>query len=147
MVRTRTKKQRGGRYGRGFKSGRGKGKRGGSGLAGLGKHRKMIVLKYDRNHFGVHGFKSHTQGNIEIPITLKELAESLNNFKNRGFVREEQGETIVDLKAAGYTKLLATGDFKVKSKIIVPKTTERCINKLMVTGISVEADEQEDRKE
>ncbi len=147
MVRTRTKKQRGGRYGRGFKSGRGKGKRGGSGLAGLGKHRQLLVLKYDRDHFGVHGFKSHTHAALEIPITLRELAESMDSLKNKGFVREEQGETIVDLKSAGYTKLLATGEFRVKSKIIVPKTTERCINKLMVMGISVESDEQEDRKE
>ncbi|MHB1439575.1 MAG: 50S ribosomal protein L15 [Cuniculiplasma sp.] len=147
MVRTKTKKQRGSRYGRGFKSGRGKGKRGGSGLAGLGKHRTQLVIKYDPDHFGVHGFKSHKQGKLEIPITLKELTESLEILKNKGFVKEDNGQTVVDLKSAGYTKLLSTGDFKVKSKIIVPKTTERCINKLMVTGVSVEVDEQKDRAE
>jgi large subunit ribosomal protein L15 len=147
MVRERTKKQRGGRYGRGFKSGRGKGKRGGSGLAGLGKHRTQLVIKYDKNHFGVHGFKSHTQGNIEIPITLKELAESLEILRTKGYVSDNKGELVVDLKGAGYTKLLSTGEFKIKSKIIVPKTTERCINKLMVTGVLVEVDEQKDRAE
>ncbi len=147
MVRTKTKKQRGGRYGRGFKSGRGKGKRGGSGLAGLGKHRTQLVIKFDPNHFGVHGFKSHKQGKLEIPIDPKELAESMEILKSKGFVRDENGETVVDLKAAGYTKLLSTGDFRVKSKIIVPKTTERCINKLIVTGVSVEVDEQTDRAE
>ena len=38
MVRKRTKKLRGGHYGRGMKAGRGKGKKGGNGMAGLGKH-------------------------------------------------------------------------------------------------------------
>ena len=32
---------------RGMKAGRGKGKRGGSGMAGLGKHRAVWILKYD----------------------------------------------------------------------------------------------------
>ena len=59
MVRTKTKKLRGGHYGRGMKSGRGKGKRGGSGMAGLGGHRKIWLILHDKEHFGVHGFTSH----------------------------------------------------------------------------------------
>ncbi len=147
MVRTKTKKLRGGHYGRGMKAGRGKGKRGGSGMAGLGKHRSVWVLKYDRNHFGVHGFKSHKMSNIEIPITLRELYESLDSLKSKGFVRENGESLIIDLKSAGYTKLLSTGEFRVKSTIIVPKATERCISKLSNMGVLVESDDNKDTEE
>ncbi|MGP6207303.1 uL15 family ribosomal protein [Cuniculiplasma sp. SKW3] len=147
MVRTKTKKQRGGHYGRGMKAGRGKGKRGGSGMSGLGKHRSVWMLKYDREHFGTHGFKSHKMSNIEIPITLRELTESIEVFRNKGYVTESEGTTVIDLKSAGYTKLLSSGEFKVKSKIIVPKATERCINKLSTLGISVESDDEGNSEE
>ncbi|MCL4349939.1 MAG: 50S ribosomal protein L15 [Candidatus Thermoplasmatota archaeon] len=147
MVRTKTKKQRGGHYGRGMKAGRGKGKRGGSGMSGLGKHRSVWVLKYDRDHFGVHGFTSHKLSNLEIPITLRELYESLDSLKERGFVKETGDNMVIDLKAAGYTKLLSTGEFKVKSTIIVPKATERCISKLSNMGVLVESDDNKDTEE
>ncbi len=116
-------------------------------MAGLGKHRSVWVLKYDRNHFGVHGFKSHKMSNIEIPITLRELYESLDSLKLKGFVRENGESLIIDLKSAGYTKLLSTGEFRVKSTIIVPKATERCISKLSNMGVLVESDDNKDTEE
>ena len=41
----------------GKKSGRGAGKHGGTGNAGLHKHKVMHMLKYMPDHFGRHGFK------------------------------------------------------------------------------------------
>ncbi|EQB71661.1 MAG: hypothetical protein AMDU1_APLC00020G0027 [Thermoplasmatales archaeon A-plasma] len=140
MVRTRTKKLRGGHYGRGMKSGRGKGKKGGSGMAGLGKHRWVWLLKNDRDHFGVHGFTSHHQGNNEIPLTLNQLDANLNSFRSQGFAKEEGGKLVVDLGAAGYTKLLGSGDFRIKSTIRVGKVTEKALSKLSSQGITVETD-------
>ena len=43
-------------HGRGHKAGRGAGKRGGRGLAGINKHRVMTRIKYMPNHWGMHGF-------------------------------------------------------------------------------------------
>ncbi|MGP6219827.1 50S ribosomal protein L15 [Caldiplasma sukawensis] len=147
MVRTKTKKMRGGHYGRGMKAGRGKGKRGGSGMSGLGKHRWVWMLKYDRNHFGVHGFTSHKKSNIDIPITLRELSESYPSLESAGYVKKEGENIIIDLAAAGYTKLLSTGVFNIKSKIIIPKTTERCINKLSSMGVTVEVNDKANSEE
>ena len=47
MVRTKTKKLRGGHYGRGMKSGRGKGKKGGNGMACKPVNSVMLfIMKY-----------------------------------------------------------------------------------------------------
>ena len=43
-------------HGRGHKAGRGAGKRGGRGNAGLNKHRVMTRVKYMPGHWGMHGF-------------------------------------------------------------------------------------------
>ena len=43
-------------HGRGHKAGRGAGKRGGRGNAGLNKHKVMTRIKYMPNHWGMHGF-------------------------------------------------------------------------------------------
>ncbi len=135
MVRTRTKKLRGGHYGRGMKSGRGKGKKGGNGMAGLGGHRKTWLIKNDRNHYGVHGFTSHSRTETNS-ITLGQLEFLYDDLKNRGYIEND----IIDLDRAGYTKLLGSGDFNIKSKIIIGKATEKAINKLSNYGITIEND-------
>ncbi|MEM0132227.1 uL15m family ribosomal protein [Acidiplasma sp.] len=135
MVRTRTKKLRGGHYGRGMKAGRGKGKKGGNGMAGLGGHRKIWLLKNDKNHYGVHGFHSHAQ-KYENSITLNQLMNIYDDLKADGYVNDD----VIDLKSAGYTKLLGTGNFNIKSKIIIDNATEKAINKLSNYGITIEND-------
>ncbi|MGC8505923.1 MAG: uL15 family ribosomal protein [Thermoplasmata archaeon] len=140
MVRSRTKKQRGGHYGRGMKAGRGKGKRGGSGMAGLGKHRWIWMVKYDPEHFGGHGFTSHHPGEPKVPLSLGELASLIENLKSRGFVNDQNGIAEIDLKTAGYHKLLGSGEFRLKSRIIIPEATEKAINKLSAYGTTVEVD-------
>ncbi len=138
MVRTRTKKLSGGHYGRGMKSGRGKGKRGGKGNAGLLKHKWIWTLKNDRDHFGVHGFKSHHPSKKDVTITLRDLAESLPDLEKKGFVTGKGDEKVIDLGKAGFTKLLGTGEFRAKGKILVDKATEKTIRKLSANGITVE---------
>lgn len=121
-----------------MKSGRGKGKKGGKGNAGLLKHRWVWTLKNDPNHFGVHGFKSHHPSKPDVTITLRDLSEHYPDFKQKGYVTGEEENTVIDLNKAGYTKLLATGEFRVKSKILVSKATEKTIKKLSSNGITVE---------
>ena len=140
MVRTRAKKLRGGHYGRGMKSGRGKGKKGGHGMAGLHKHRWVWTLKNDRNHFGVHGFTTHYNGFMDIPLTLSELSAKLDYLKSNGFATMEGDMLKIDLKSAGFTKLLGSGNFREKSRIIVNKATEKALSKLSPLGITVETD-------
>ena len=140
MVRTRTKKLRGGNYGRGMKSGRGKGKKGGSGMAGLHKHRWVWTLKNDPKHFGVHGFTSHHPGISDVPLTLTELSTRLDYLREKGYATMDGDVLSIDLKSAGFTKLLGSGSFREKSRIIVSKATEKALNKLSPLGITVETD-------
>ncbi|WP_337860247.1 uL15m family ribosomal protein [Ferroplasma sp.] len=135
MVRTKTKKLRGGHYGRGMKSGRGKGKRGGSGMAGLGAHKKIWLIIHDKNHFGVHGFTSHST-TYENPITLSQLNDRYESLKAAGYVEND----VIDLGNAGYTKLLASGNFEIKCTIKIPKATEKSISKVSYHGIKIEHD-------
>ena len=141
MVRTRTKKYRGTHYGRGMKSGRGKGKRGGSGMAGLGKHRWIWMVKYDPLHYGGKGFVSHHFDKTRPAITLGQLESTISDLKERGFVSESEGVMEIDLKTAGYGKLLGSGAFSIKAKIMVPKATEKALSKISAIGSTVETDE------
>ncbi len=138
MVRERTKKLRGTHYGRGMKAGRGKGKKGGKGHAGIGKHMWIWYVKNDPNHFGGKGFHSHHISNSNA-ITLRELDNNLKYFREKGYVSGDR-VPVIDLKKAGYTKLLGSGEFPVKSKIIVPNATEKAISKLSASGATVEVD-------
>ena len=130
-----------------MKSGRGKGKRGGSGNAGLHKHKWNWVLKYDRNHFGPIGFTSHTQRRPDISISLRDLSTQYENLVTKGFVTNEGKSPTINLTNAGYTKLIGTGEFNIPSTIIVKKATEKSINKLNALGITVEIDEQGNTEE
>ncbi|MHB8361535.1 MAG: uL15m family ribosomal protein [Thermoplasmataceae archaeon] len=125
-----------------MKAGRGKGKRGGAGNAGLHKHKWSWTLKYDRNHFGHKGFTSHIQRAPDIPISLRELSTEYPHLVSMGYVTKVGESQKIDLTKAGYTKLLGTGEFKTPSTIIVKKATEKSINKLNALGITVETDEQ-----
>src|SRR3990172_6119552 len=60
-------------YGNGKKH-RGGGSRGGRGKAGMMKHKKSWMLKYDPEHFGKKGFKVPVKAqNIVRTITLRDL--------------------------------------------------------------------------
>ena len=100
---SRTKKFRGYRtHGRGKKSGRGAGIIGGHGQAGLGKTGKIGMLKYDRDHFGRHGFK-RPQCMVEANRTINvgELCEQIERFVSMGFASKEGDAYNVNLSDAG----------------------------------------------
>jgi len=124
-----------------MKAGRGKGKKGGSGMAGLHKHRWVWTLKNDPLHFGGKGFTSHHRGVLDIPITLSELDNSLDRLKRQGYVTEDEGKLMIDLRSAGYTKLLGSGKFDTKSSIRIDKVTEKALNKLSDAGVTVETND------
>jgi large subunit ribosomal protein L15 len=99
---------------------RGAGSRGGRGQAGMFKHKKSWMLKYEPDHFGKRGFKTPLKIRKEIKaITLKDidiLAKKLN--KNE-----------IDLNELGYDKVLSTGKVTqaliIKAKKFVDKAKEK----------------------
>ena len=123
---SRTNKFRGSRYhGRGKKSGRGAGKRGGRGNAGINKHRLLTRLKYMPRHWGMHGFNRHPSlRKVNISINLQELQDMV------------EGDD-VNLGELGYDKLLGKGKMNRGMNIIVAKASARAVSKVEAAGGSV----------
>lgn len=134
---SRTNKLRGSRYhGRGKKAGRGAGKRGGRGNAGINKHRLMTRLKYMPGHLGMFGFNRHPSlRSINVSINVQEV-QNLTD-----------GDSI-DLGEAGYDKLLGKGRIDRAVHITVAEASARAIEKVEAAGGSVSiGDDDDDRSE
>lgn len=146
---SRTKKFRGLRtHGRGKKSGRGAGIIGGHGNAGLSKTKKIYMLKYDRFHFGRHGFKrpqcAVTANNT---INIGELSEQLGRFVALGFAVQDGDVYNVDLTKAGIDKLLGNGSIGAKVNVTVSEASASALEKIQAAGGSIvgfDAEESED---
>jgi large subunit ribosomal protein L15 len=133
---SRTNKFRGSRtHGRGKKSGRGAGKHGGTGNAGLHKHKAMHMLKYMPDHFGRHGFK-RPQKMVSAKITMNvgDLEEQLLKMTADGFAKEQGGKCVVDLEAMGVDKLLGTGKLSTAMEVKVAEATEAAKQKVEKAG-------------
>jgi len=136
---SRTKKLRGYRtHGRGKKSGRGAGIIGGHGQAGLGKTGKIGMLKYDRDHFGRHGFK-RPQCMVEANRTINvgELEEQMDRFVSMGFAAKEGDGYSVNLTEAGIDKLLGNGSINLAVTVTVAEISEKARAKIEAAGGSV----------
>src|SRR5580693_10801241 len=105
---SRTRKFRGLRtHGRGIKAGRGAGKQGGRGNAGLHKYKFKSMLIYAPDHFGRHGFKrppeivarprSINVGELEFMVPALEAAKALT---------ATPAGAVADLSKVGIDRLL-----------------------------------------
>lgn len=132
MGKKKKKKNRGSRsHGRGVKSGRGAGERGGRGKAGVGKHKWKSTVKDDPDYFGPKGF-TRPQKLVEDDevINIYQVEEHLDKFVEMGFASKEGSYYEVDLEKAGFDKLLSRGTPTQKLKIKVPKTSEKAREKI-----------------
>ncbi|QLH75335.1 MAG: 50S ribosomal protein L15 [Methanomassiliicoccales archaeon] len=133
---SRTNKFRGTRtHGRGKKSGRGAGKHGGTGNAGLHKHKSMHMLKYMPDHFGRHGFKRPQKVvSAKITMNVSDLQENLESMMRDGFAVKEGGTIKVDLVKMGVDKLLGSGQITVAVDVTVAEFTETAKQKVEESG-------------
>lgn len=122
-------------HGRGKKAGRGKGKRGGKGNAGLKKHHFISIAKYDKYHFGVHGFTRH-RSLIKEPniINIATLNNTLDNLIKNGSAKCKGKITHVDLSKEGFDKLLSKGSVEHKMHIKIKAATARAVEKIEGAG-------------
>jgi large subunit ribosomal protein L15 len=104
---------------------RGKGSKGGKGQAGLKKHKKSWMIKYEPHHFGKFGFKIPPKVKKEInAITLKDidiLAKNLN-------------KTEIDISEFGYDKVLSTGKLTQPLTIKARKFVEKAKRRIEAAG-------------
>ncbi len=129
MPRKKVVKQRGHRtHGWGSpKKHRGKGSRGGAGMAGSKKHRKTYMLKYARDHIGKHGFTS-------------KIAKNLRSINIREVLKIAGKEKKIDLTALGYDKLLGTGEIKKALEIRVDYFSAGAKEKVEAAGGKIVSD-------
>ncbi|TFG57219.1 MAG: 50S ribosomal protein L15 [Methanomassiliicoccus sp.] len=133
---SRTEKFRGSRtHGRGKKAGRGAGKRGGTGNAGLHKHKAQYMLKYMPDHFGRHGFKRpQKMVCAKITINVGDLEQIMDAMKVQGTAVERDGTIAVDLTAMGVDKLLGNGQVSKSLEITVSEITALAKAKIEEAG-------------
>jgi len=114
-------------HGKGKKGGRGAGLRGGRGNAGLHKHRFLEMLKYDPDHFGVHGFKRDASlVKRDVTINVGDIDERYPGKKN------------VNLTDDGYNKLLGAGHVSSAYTITVNAASPKAIEKIAAKGGEVQ---------
>jgi large subunit ribosomal protein L15 len=131
---SRTKKFRGLRtHGRGIKAGRGAGKQGGRGNAGLHKYKFKSMLIYAPDHFGRHGFTRPPEIVVRpTSVNVGELDAFVPRLEAAGALSRE-GETFVaDLTKLGVDRLLGGGVPARPWKVIVAHATKHAREKVTV---------------
>ncbi len=119
MGKTKTQKMRGSRscgYGR-KKRHRGKGNKGGSGMAGSKTHKIFKTLKENPNYFVHRTLKKEGEEKV---INLKDLEKFKGNK--------------INLKELGYMKLLGEGELNKKVEIIADKWSKTVEEKISKAG-------------
>ena len=114
---------------------RGSGAKGGFGAAGMHKHMWTWVVKYAPTWFGKHGFNRPPELLAKpAEINVGELDEMVDKLLQEGLAREEEGKIVVNLAELGYNTLLGKGRVTRPLKVIVPRATEKAIEKIKAAG-------------
>ena len=123
---------------------RGAGSRGGRGMAGSGKRadqkKTLILTKYGKSYYGKKGFTVPGK-KYGREINLDQLSRKLPEFIKNGFAKKDK-EVNVDLKKAGYTKLLGRGKLEEKYLIKIKSFSKKAKEKVEqlggeITGIEI----------
>ena len=113
-------------HGRGHKAGRGAGKRGGRGLAGINKHRVMTRIKYMPDHWGMHGFNRHpTLRTVYVTVNVSQLEDMA------------KGSDTINLTEMGIDKILGSGRINSALKVIVQEASAKAVEKIEAAGGSI----------
>jgi large subunit ribosomal protein L15 len=118
-----------------MKKHRGKGNKGGSGMAGTGKRgdaKKPVIWK-NKKYFGKHGFKSNAAKKVKA-INLDAVERMLEKLVSAGKAKKEGDSTAIDLSAIGFGKLLGKGIVKSKMNISVDAASGKAISKVEEKG-------------
>jgi large subunit ribosomal protein L15 len=131
---SRTRKFRGLRtHGRGIKAGRGAGKQGGRGNAGLHKYKFKSMLIYAPDHFGRHGFVR--PDDVVEAVTAVNVGDldGLAPFLEAAGALAREGETLVaDLAKVGIDRLLGGGAPARSWKVFVVHASRHAREKVTV---------------
>ena len=119
-----------------MKKRRGKGHKGGAGMAGTGKRgdaKKPSIWK-NKKYFGKYGFKKK---NIPVKVnatTLAYLQEKLEKLLEKKLVEEKSGVYVIDVQKLGFNKVLGYGKLTKKFKITSPSFSKDAVEKINAAG-------------
>ncbi len=131
---SRTRKFRGLRtHGRGIKAGRGAGKQGGRGNAGLHKYKFKSMLIYAPDHFGRHGFK-RPAAIVATPRSLNvgDLDRAVPALEAAGALSRDGDAFVADLTKFGVDRLLGKGSVEHPWKVVVAHASRHAREKVAV---------------
>jgi len=131
---SRTRKFRGLRtHGRGIKAGRGAGKQGGRGNAGLHKYKFKSMLIYAPDHFGRHGFKRPPEIVVRpTSLNVGELEGFVSQLEAASALLREGDAYVADLSKAGVDRLLGGGTTERTWKVYVRHASKHAREKVTV---------------
>jgi len=121
------------------KKGRGKGHRGGVGMAGTGKRaqvKKPSIWK--ERYFGRRFFTPKGRHLIVNPINVSFVDENIAKFVDKKLAKKEGDSYSIDLKALGINKLLGKGKVRNKLHIKTEYASENAIAAVEEAGGKVE---------
>jgi large subunit ribosomal protein L15 len=104
---------------------RGAGSQGGRGQAGMLKHKKSWMLKYDPHHFGKIGFK--------VPLEVKSKVNAIT-LKDLDILARKLNKTEIDVSEFGYDKVLSNGKLTQTLTIKAKKFVEKAKQKIEQAG-------------
>jgi large subunit ribosomal protein L15 len=131
---SRTRKFRGLRtHGRGIKAGRGAGKQGGRGNAGLHKYKFKSLLVYAPDHFGRRGFH-RPPGTSERPtsVNVGALDRLVPELEAAGALSRDGPAFVADLSRLGIDRLLGGGGVRRPWKVFVAHASDHAKEKVTV---------------
>ncbi len=133
--RKRSRKMRGSNtYGHGIKGRRGKGRKGGKGHAGLGKHHKSFAIKNPGLLWGKKGFTSHHPKEMISTINVSELNEKIDEYVEKKIALLDGDRYEIDLSMLGVNKLLGRGKVDKKIRVKVKYASKIAVEKIEEAG-------------
>ncbi len=135
MAKKKSRKMRGSNtHGHGIKGRRGKGRKGGKGYAGLGKHHWSFALKNPEFLWGRHGFTSHHPKEEINTINVGMLNEIIEEMVEQKTALYDGDKYEVDLSILGVNKLLGKGKVTRKMIVKVKYASEMAVEKIQEAG-------------
>ena len=114
---------------------RARGGRGGTGKAGLDKHKWTYVIKHDPTYWEKKGFVSaRTLGKTVNIINVGKLDDLADRLDSEKKLERKEKKIFLDLESLGYDKLLGTGDVVKPMLVKVASCSESASRKLEEAG-------------
>jgi len=114
---------------------RARGGRGGTGKAGLDKHKWTYVIKHDPTYWIKKGFVStKTLGKKISIINVGKLDDLVAKLDSEKKLERREKKIFLDLESLGYDKLLGTGDIINPILVKVASYSEAASKKLEAAG-------------